>query len=252
MRKILIISILLQPILTFGWGKEGHQIVALIAQSQLDEKVKEKVDKYLFGMSYEDAGTWMDDIKRERAFDYMKPWHYVNIDKGAEYAKKDTTGDIYAEINASVELLKKYKSHSNEEVSKALKILFHLCGDMVQPLHVGYGGDKGGNDVKLEYFGKSSNLHKVWDSEIIASENITYSKCYSALQKYSVNEISEIKKFTIASWMKDSRKLLPKVYDMPDGKISEEYKTKNAELIESQLIVGGIRLATLLNQVFKD
>ena len=51
-----------------------------------------------------------------------------------------------------------------EEQQHALKSLIHLVGDIHQPLHVGNGTDKGGNDIKLKYFWKSSNLHRVWRS----------------------------------------------------------------------------------------
>ena len=33
-----------------------------------------------------------------------------------------------------------------------LKVLVHLIGDLHQPLHVGNGTDRGGNDVRLEWF----------------------------------------------------------------------------------------------------
>ncbi len=31
----------------------------------------------------------------------------------------------------------------------------------------GYADDKGGNDVKVNFFGKSTNLHSLWDSAML-------------------------------------------------------------------------------------
>jgi hypothetical protein len=252
MMKNFILIFLLSPLTFFGWGKEGHQIVALIAKSKLDEPVKEKVSKYLNGMSFEEAATWMDDIKKDKSQDYMKPWHYVNVEKGGVYKANDTIGDIYKELNLTIEKLKNYHRMSDEEVNKEIKILFHLCGDMVQPLHVGFGIDKGGNDIKVDYKGKQSNLHRVWDSEMIQSESINYDKCMQLLQSYPQKQIQKINSFTIDSWMTESRELLPKAYKFKDGKITEKYISKNAPLVESQLVVGGVRLAHLLNEIFKN
>ena len=36
-----------------------------------------------------------------------------------------------------------------------------------QPLHVGDRGDRGGNDVKVLWRGKETNLHAVWDTGLI-------------------------------------------------------------------------------------
>ena len=58
----------------------------------------------------------------------------------------------------------------------ALKFLVHFIGDMHQPLHVGRGEDRGGNSIRVRWFGESRNLHSVWDSAIIASENLSFSE----------------------------------------------------------------------------
>jgi hypothetical protein len=247
--KVLLAATLF-PIMMFAWGKEGHQIVALLAKKQLSDSVKIKVEKYLNGLSFEDASTWMDDIKKDKSLDYMKPWHYINVEKDGTF-KTDTTGDIVKELNFVIEKLKGYKTLSDAEVNNYIKILFHLCGDIVQPLHVGYGNDKGGNDIKLDYKGKQSNLHRVWDSEIIQSENITYEKCVTQLLTLSDKKKSKLKEINTKDWMSDSRKLLSKVYKFDGKKIEDSYVVKNKDVIEMQLVKGGIRLSAVLNEIFK-
>jgi len=51
----------------------------------------------------------------------------------------------------------------------ALSFLTHYTGDIHQPLHVSYAVDAGGNGYSVTYFGKSTNLHSVWDTSMIAT-----------------------------------------------------------------------------------
>src|SRR5258708_38823630 len=50
------------------------------------------------------------------------------------------------------------------ERKEALMFLVHFVGDMHQPLHCSDNKDKGGNEVRLEFFGRDSNLHSAWAS----------------------------------------------------------------------------------------
>ena len=125
-------------------------MIASIAYQFLDKSVKDSVDKYLDGVSIQEASVWMDVIRSDHSFDYMKPMHYVNVEKGEEY--KQVTGDnIINELTDVVERLHDNKSRTKWGVKGDLEILIHLVGDMHQPLHVGYGKDKGGNTVQLYY-----------------------------------------------------------------------------------------------------
>jgi hypothetical protein len=76
---LLMFTLLMKSAPSFAWGFEGHKIVAEIAKSHLNKSVKDSVEKYLGDMSFEDAATWMDDMRKDHAYDYMKPWHYVNM-----------------------------------------------------------------------------------------------------------------------------------------------------------------------------
>lgn len=51
--------------------------------------------------------------------------------------------------------------------TEALKFLVHFVEDVHQPLHVSHAKDKGGNDIKVEFFHDRINLHRVWDTSLI-------------------------------------------------------------------------------------
>ncbi len=143
-----------------AWGQTGHRIVGKIAQNHLPNKVKKKIESILEGQSIAMAGNYMDQLKSDHKYDSLKPWHYCTIPDESEYSGSPQNGDIIKAINSYIKLLKSGELTSNEEMF-SLKCLIHLIGDIHQPLHVGNGKDKGGNTVRLTYFYKSSNLHRV-------------------------------------------------------------------------------------------
>ena len=65
---------------------------------------------------------------------------------------------------------------SREQKALALEYILHIVGDVHQPLHAGNGDDRGGNDVKVRWFGDETNLHSVWDSKLIDSRNLSYTE----------------------------------------------------------------------------
>src|SRR5690554_7846576 len=87
-------------------------------------------------------------------------------------------GDALAGIDFVIQQLKTEGLDPTLE-KEYLMILVHLVGDVHQPLHVGNGKDRGGNDVKVSWFGENSNLHKIWDSEIIDGKKYSYTELRS-------------------------------------------------------------------------
>ena len=71
MKNILILIIIFASFKSFSWSKDGHEIVAKIAKSYLTKPVLDSVNKYLDTLSFEEASTWMDEQKRNHAFDYL-------------------------------------------------------------------------------------------------------------------------------------------------------------------------------------
>jgi len=240
------------PHRTFAWGKQGHEIVATIAYTLVDTNIKKEVIKYLDGITVAEAGTWMDDVRSDHKYDFMKSWHYVNIEKGQQYvATKEP--NLINELNDAIEKLEHKSTLSNEEIKRNLLLVFHLVGDMHQPLHVGYGIDKGGNDIQVKYLTKPANLHRVWDTEIIESEHISANQCLLLTKNFDDDEIKQLKTINVEKWVYEPRALLSGVYSLPeDNTIDQAYIDKNKKIIETQLLIAGIRLSAILEDVFKS
>ncbi len=248
-KTILIPLFILIPIFSFAWGAAGHQMVADIAKQKLNPGIEAKVQQFLDSTTFEKAATWMDDVRSEHTYDYMKTWHYVNIEKGDTYVK-NPKGDVVSELNDVMTELKNYPKMKAEDVKKDLEILFHLCGDITQPLHDGYGSDKGGNDVTVTFNVKQTNLHHVWDIDIIDNEKITVDSCMKVANAWTPAQLKSIEKMNTMDWMSDARAFLPQVYDFSNGTLTQAYADKNKIVVEQQLAKGGFRLATVLNKIF--
>jgi hypothetical protein len=248
----LVLFILPNRIL--AWGKTGHDIVAEIAFHYLDDSTKKNVQHYLKKMSIEEAANWMDDMRTNSYYDYMRPWHYVNVGKDSSYIPSVKERDILIILNSVVAELRHKDSLKEKNVREDLYLLFHLMGDLHQPLHVGYGIDRGGNDIELSFINKGghTNLHKVWDFEIIDTQKITLEDCLKQYDSFTKEEIAEYEKINVMNWMKQSRSLLDTVYNFKDGLVDQDYVDRNTTVIEKQLLIAGLRLASVLRESFKN
>lgn len=131
-------------------------------------------------------------------------------------------------------------------------MLVHLVGDLHQPLHIGRGDDRGGNDVQVTFFNQNTNLHRVWDSQIIDGKQLSYTEIATHLnRKADEVTIKNLQFGGIEKWIADAMVLRPLIYDLPDEKrLSYSYVYKTFPVIQDQLLAGGIRLAGILNEIY--
>jgi len=249
---VVVVSLFSISIFSYGWGKTGHHIIVDVAKSYVSKNVQDSVSKYLGDMTWEAASTWMDEQRGDSQYDYMKKWHYINIDKGSQYDSTYENGNnVVKQLEIAIKNLKNRSTLTKEEVNLNLKVLFHLMGDLHQPLHVGYGNDRGGNDIKLTYNGKQFNLHRIWDTEIIESKKNTTEDVLGLLSKTSNRKIKKMVKGDPILWLNQTRKTLDVVYTYTDV-ISDEYINRSYPVAENQLLRGGVRLGNVLNEIFRN
>ncbi|MDN3643511.1 S1/P1 nuclease [Lutimonas halocynthiae] len=235
------------------WGSTGHRAIGEIAEFHLSKKAKKEIEKLLGGQGLALVSTFGDDIKSDDAYDKYYTWHFVNFPFDTKYedSKINKRGDIVIGIDHCIDVLKDPNASEQDKVF-FLKFLVHLIGDLHQPLHVGREEDRGGNDIKLEWHRKKSNLHRVWDSEMISFYNMSYSELVSNRKKLSKAQVESIQKGSILDWTYESQGLAKKVYASakPEAKLSYRYSYDHFEVVTSQLQKSGIRLAKVLNDIF--
>ncbi len=252
MKKLLlsfVMAFCALPHISFGWGHKGHQLVAEVAWEMLNEKAKANLKQHLDGFTIESAATWMDDIKSNRSYSYMNKWHYVNVPKGGSYTENGEE-NVISELEKTISALRKNEHLSADDYAKELRILFHLVGDLHQPLHCGYGDDKGGNDIQVNYNKHNSNLHRVWDTDIIESEHISLADCLAMKKTFTEGDLAHLTKIDVKMWMRQPRSQLKQVYDFPeDGTIDMGYISKNKDLVKEDIFIAGARLAAVINDI---
>ena len=233
----------------FGWQSAGHKIVANIAYSLISKNCRDSVQAYLDTTSFEKAAVWMDEVRGNPNFNYLKPIHYINIEKDKTYVKVPDNNIINA-LDLAFATLKNRTHQTHANIRFQLLLLFHLIGDLHQPLHVGYGDDRGGNEIYLRFQNKKTNLHKLWDADLIKRSQIKLSDCLQLLKSLNNRDLQTYRQINIEQWMQESRAFLPQVYDFNNNTIDETYMLKNKPLIVSQLTKAGIRLAAILEFCF--
>lgn len=244
---------LIHPAGHFLWGQIGHRVTGWIAQDLLSLQARQEINRVLEGKSLAEVSTWMDEVRSDPSFDYMGPWHYVTIPLGQTYetAEKAEGGDVLWALDKVVSELKKGGLSPKQEAIN-LKVLVHLIGDLHQPLHVGNGTDRGGNDVRLEWFGERSNLHRVWDSEMINSKLLSFSELADFIDDgLDESVVDEWQSSHWHDWAIESQSLLDKAYDLPEnGRLSYEYMFKNFDTVQLRLLQAGVRMAGVINYIY--
>jgi len=235
------------------WGPKGHRATGEIATKHLTKKAKRKIDNLLKGESLAFASTYADQIKSDKKYNKFYSWHYVNMPLNGNYrtSEKNPKGDLVTGINYCIKILKD-KSSAESDKQFYLKLLVHFVGDLHQPMHVGQKEDKGGNTIQVEWFKKGTNLHRVWDENLIEEWGMSYVELADNTTELSKKEIEEIKKGTVIDWVHDTHKLTKKVYSsVKSGEnLRYKYSYDYFPIVRKQLQKGGIRLAKILNEIF--
>lgn len=259
LKRIIVVCLFIYlPSQTKAWGTLGHRIVGQIADSYLSPKAKIAVSKILGTESIAMASNWADFIKSDSTMSYLSPWHYMDIPGGLShtdfltYLKKDTVTDAYTKLNFLIKELKN-KSLPLDKKQMYLRLVIHIVGDIHQPLHVGHPEDEGGNKIKVSWFGTPTNLHSVWDSRVIDFQQLSYTEYASAINHTTKAQRAMWQKQPLTEWLFQSYQVVQDIYNniRPDDKLGYQYNFKYYEVLNRQLLMGGVHLAGLLNQIFQ-
>ena len=239
--------------LAFSWGKTGHRTTGEVAEHFLTEKTKIEIQKILQDPSLAIASTWSDEMRSNPDFRQYNPWHYANMPLSITYvnSKKSSKGDIVQAIKLSKSKLKD-NNVSLDEKAFYLRYLVHLIGDIHQPLHVGRGNDRGGNDIKVKWFGDDSNLHRVWDTNMIENYQMSYTELTAHLLRTFSKK--DVKILSEDEWVNESQNKVKLIYSgVNNGDyLGYDYIYDNFDIVKKQLFVAGYRLAGTLNEIFDE
>ncbi|CAN5287614.1 S1/P1 nuclease [soil metagenome] len=251
-KKLIILGFLSFALVeVFGWGATGHRATGLIAEQYLNAKAKKRIAQILEGESIAIVSTWMDEVRSDSLYNYLNDWHYTTVPDGKRYedVEANPDGKILMMIEKIMKELNTGRLTPKQE-KEYLKFLIHLVGDIHQPLHVGKPGDKGGNDIKLKWFRGDSNLHRVWDSEIIDDTKLSYTEFAQSIVRPDALVIAKWQKASPREWALESMSYRPQVYDIGNGTLGYQYGYKYFSIVKIRVLQAGIRLGGILNQIY--
>jgi len=250
----------LTPLPAFAWGPEGHEIVALIALGELTPAARAQVTRLLGSpaMMAHDA-SWADEIRGRRPD--TGPWHYVDIPLEASGYDRDRdcprpANCVVAQIENDLRLLADRKSDERARAD-ALRFLIHFAADIHQPLHAEDHDDKGGNEVRVTLGRERSTLHRVWDSDVVEALGFDGGRVAASLeQSITPSQRKSWASGTPAQWANEAHAIArDQIYRPLGGRIQlrlpRDYPQREVAITRMQLAKAGLRLAWLLNGIFR-
>lgn len=248
-------------------GKLGHRVVGELAEPQLKAEAKAAVADLLSGEpepSLAGVANWADELRGNDPVlgKRSAPWHYLNFARpksgqaltSCHYlAERDCPNGncVVAAIQQQLHVLAD-RSQPRQTRQQALKFVVHFVADVHQPLHAGYGDDKGGNTYQLRYRGEGTNLHGVWDYWLLNTAGFSDAKAYAdALRTRPAlpADATSAQPDRVARWAEESCRVVgsPGFYPAK-GKLDEGYVERQRPVLETRLREAGDRLARLLNE----
>jgi hypothetical protein len=249
----------------WAWGRLGHRVISRIAEKKLNPKAKAAIAQLLEeGERIADASTWADENRGR--LPATAPWHYVDVPLDQPKYDSQFSGDV-PQKGCIVDKIHEFQatlkdpSRSLEDRRFALRFLIHLVEDLHMPLHVGDNHDKGGNLTQVRFFDRGTNMHRLWDSDMIerAGGDEDFWMADLALLDTSENR-EEAKKGTVEDWATESLVAARVAYQVPETKkrlkpgqkLGDVYLNANLPVARRRLYQAGVRLAKVLNDAFPD
>lgn len=239
-----------------AWGATGHRVTGAVADHYLSGVARAQIELLLGTESLAQAATWPDDMRSDPAEFWQKtasPFHFVTVPAGRTHIEVGAPpeGDAVTALARFAQVLRDPNA-SLADRRLALRFTIHIIGDLHQPLHAGRPGDRGGNDVKVSWFGEPTNLHSVWDSKMIDSRQLSHSELAAWLAgAITPDEVIAWSNPDPEAWIAESVALRETVY--PAGlnpKLSYDYAYRHGEAVDGRLSRAGVRIAAYLNKLF--
>jgi len=282
-------GLLATPLQALAWGKEGHAIVASIAEAHLTPATRAEVERLLAvepGSTMVSVASWADEIRKtDRS---TAGWHFTDFPAGdCTYRPPVECRNGNCLVHAlQVQLaILADKATPDAQREVALKWVEHLAGDSTQPLH-NWGPQRGANGYQVQFDGRGTNLHAVWDSGLIrdaaahmgetgiqSQSGSAMDRLFSAMdarvkrsraqfsgERYPVSDQALTDRLVKASfglsftvdnnpvhWAESSCMVANRPGFFPPRFVPESYKQQWEPVMEAELIEGGMHLASVLN-----
>jgi hypothetical protein len=249
----------------WAWGRIGHRVIARLAERHMTPEAKAAVAAILEpGESLANASLWADEVRNRMR--HTAPWHYVDVPLDEpKYDKKWSADDskhgcVVDRIN-EFRLTVRDKSKTLQERRFALRFLVHCVQDLHMPMHVGDNHDRGGNDTQIRFYDRGSNMHRLWDNDII--EHVSRSEDFWLADLTKLDTAENRAAWvggSVEDWATESLLAARAAYQVPGAdkriksgqKLGDEYQAVHLPVVRRRLCQAGLRLAMVLNEAFAE
>jgi hypothetical protein len=238
-----------------AWGRLGHEIAGSVCAGQLDGTARARVQELLGPESLAEASHWADRMRDDPARFWQEeagPYHYVTVPPGRRYADigAPPEGDG---VTALALFARQLRAPDTRRAQRQLALRFavHIVQDLHQPLHVGNGSDRGGNDRVVFVDGERSNLHRVWDTTILASAGRSRADWLRRLEAAGLLRAPRTSDADPLLWIGESAALRDTLYPVP-RRIDAAYLARHLTTVEQRIAEAGVRCAAWLNLTLAD
>jgi S1/P1 Nuclease len=257
---VVIITVTALPIPASAWNIPGHMLSGAIAYQVLQQENPHSIDKVRAVLEkhpwfanqwqarlqdvpvadhglvlFMQAARWPDDIRRDKQY-HRASWHYINWPFKPEGQLASVQFKEPEPVNILTAMAENQRIVTNqtdpERKAIALAWLFHLVGDIHQPLHTAQlftveypQGDRGGNEicVRMTQAGQSMDLHRFWDGVITSSSNLNRLRNEATAlrnrQDFQRHQLTELASTEFESWAKESFEIAAKIAYRNGGQI---------------------------------
>jgi len=251
----LLFLLTILPLNAYPWGMKGHYIAGEITDKYLTARAKKKIEKIFSNATVAQMSVWGDFMRSDNTFKDKDKWHYTNIEEGIskDIFEQVVTGREQGENVYRVGwLIQQLKNNPKDTVS--LKLLIHLVQDLHCPMHLARPTDRGGNSVQITWFGQKTNLHSLWDSFLIDSQQMSYSEYSNFIYRTTAPKIplTQYKEGMEIEWAWEIYQITEQIYrDVAKIDRHYEYIFQYKETWEKCLAEAGVHLAAILNFLYK-
>ncbi|QQD22672.1 endonuclease [Oceanospirillaceae bacterium ASx5O] len=239
---------------TQAFDFQGHALVCQMAYAQLSESVQKKVDA-LVAKSPEKhfsvACAWPDNVRDQKRYEHTKPWHFVNVPRSATSVSVSDCPKQGCLLSAITTMQQRLQKKPDTDW-QALLFLGHFIADLHQPMHVSYFDDRGGNRTSVRFLGDKTNLHYLFDGDILGKRNFRQ-QAPQWLTTISAEQQQQWQQGDVLSWAGESLQITRTIYaQLPAShKIGSDYRDTFAPQLEQQMKKASVRLAFLLKKKLK-
>ncbi|MEN7343327.1 MAG: S1/P1 nuclease [Pseudomonadota bacterium] len=241
-----------------AWGKTGHRVTGAVAEFYLSDEAKAAIADILTDEDLAEISTW-PDFYRSSPEEFWRrtagPFHYVTVPEGKNYSDVGAPpqGDAVSALEGFAKTLKDPDA-TREERLLALFFAVHIIGDLHQPLHVGNGTDRGGNQFTVVWFDKVTNLHSVWDTDLVDHEQLSFTEYTTWLVRKLNDDVVEAwSDPDPLVWVAESAEIRDTIYpEGADRRLRWDYFYAHRDTVRQRLAQGGVRMAAWFNEVFAE